>query len=161
MTLQVEKVNAQKAFETANEEGKKLLLNLFGAHNFLQHISDRIKSFEDACAVLNVSVPNFLKCTNDPFGDNAAAIAFDKLTTIARALNEGWTPDWSNPSQNKYYPYFKANPSGSGLSFYGVDYWNSGTHAGSRLCFKSRELAEYAGKQFIELYNDFLTIKQS
>lgn len=30
---------------------------------------------------------------------------------------------------------------------------------GSRLCYKSRELAEYAATQFADIYNDFLTIK--
>ena len=28
--------------------------------------------------------------------------AFIKLTTIAKALNEGWVPDWNDWSENKY-----------------------------------------------------------
>jgi len=31
---------------------------------------------------------------------------------------------------------------------------------GSRLCYKTRELATYAGRQFEGLYNDFLLIKK-
>jgi hypothetical protein len=49
--------------------------------------------------------------------------------------------------------------SGSGLSYDVYDYWRAVASVGSRLCFKSRELAEYAGKQFIDIYTDFFIIK--
>jgi hypothetical protein len=161
MEIKIEKVNAVKAYQSADDAGKKLLTNLLGAYNLLDGIMERVKSYEDACAVLGIQQHSFLISTDDPFGDNAACVALQKLTIISRALNEGWTPDWSNSSQYKYYPYFKANPAGSGLSFHGYDGWLTDTNVGSRLCFKSAELARYAGEQFIDLYNDFLTIKQS
>lgn len=49
-----------------------------------------------------------------------------------------------------------ANANG-GLVYSNAHYASSYSHAysGSRLAFKSEELAEYAGKQFAELFADF------
>lgn len=48
-----------------------------------------------------------------------------------------------------------------GLVYASADYAssNSDTGSGSRLAFKSEALAQYAGKQFIELYADFQLIR--
>lgn len=106
-------------------------------------ITDRIKTFEDACEVLGIS---------QIYGAQLHAV--DKLKLIAEALNEGWTPDWQNSSQYKYTPYFRHN--GTAFVYYGFNCWGSFAGVGSRLCFKNSELAIYAGKQFIDLYNEFL-----
>jgi len=85
-------------------------------------------------------------------------IAYCKLKLITKALNEGWTPDWSNVKEYKYYPWFNMNPSGGGFSYdcYGGGY--TGSAVGSRLCFKSCELAEYAAKQFRDVYEKVYVI---
>ncbi len=126
------------------------------------NIMERVKTFEDACEVLGI-YPKEISMTVD-FGHNddaarsiAAVAAFAKLVIIVRALNEGWVPDWSDERQHKYYPWFKMS-SPSGPAFDDCAYWLSNSDVGSRLCFKSRELAEYAGKQFISIYTDFLTL---
>lgn len=121
-------------------------------------ITERVKSFEDACKVLGMSKIEL--GTSGLNEDEDSIVAYAKLVIIARALNEGWKPDWSNSNQYKYIPWFKHNAaSGVGLSFIVFGYWATGTAVGSRLCFKNKELAEYAGKQFEGLYNEFLTIK--
>ena len=86
--------------------------------------------------------------------------SYKKLILIASALNEGWEPNWLDLNENKYYPYFRTTSSGFGFSgtFYGCEYTN--TICGSRLCFKTRELAEYAGRQFESIYKDYLTIEE-
>ncbi|MNY77977.1 hypothetical protein D3C86_2180520 [compost metagenome] len=48
--------------------------------------------------------------------------------------------------------------SGAGFSFFDYAFDHSGSCVGSRLVFKSRELAEYAAKQFINEYKDFFTL---
>lgn len=74
---------------------------------------------------------------------------------LCRALNEGWEPDWNDNNQYKHFPWFHMAGS-SGFRFCGYDTWATDSRVGSRLCFKSRELAEYAGKQFADLYNKFM-----
>lgn len=111
--------------------------------------------------------------------------AFLKLRIITAALNQGWAPDWTNGDEYKYYPWFclytedeyndlddddkekccrVVGRSGGSASAYGglvcagaghaSSY--SGAHDGSRLAFKTRELALYAGKHFVDLWCDFV-----
>jgi hypothetical protein len=121
-------------------------------------ITEQVKSFEDACKVLGIdSVPEMLEKS----GFTKDEIAYRKLKTIAKSLNEGWEPDWSNFNQYKYFPWFQYY--GAYAGFACADTYNAASAAstgvGSRLCFKTRELATYAGKTFTSLYNDFLLIK--
>lgn len=119
-------------------------------------ITDKIKTFEDACNTLgiNAGLPNFSAI---PENLRNSLLAHYKLCIIAEALNEGWTPDWSNREWDKWYPYFYMNSSSSSgrFSFDGSADLSTGSHVGSRLCYKTEELADYAGKQFLDLYKDY------
>jgi hypothetical protein len=79
---------------------------------------------------------------------------------IVEALNEGWKPDWNNGDEPKYYPWFckKEKSGSSGFVFDCADCHFSYASAGYGLplCFKTRALAEYAGKQLIEIWNKIL-----
>ena len=88
-------------------------------------------------------------------------IAYVKLKLIAKALNEGWTPDWSNGEWDKWYPWFKMDDSSSAgrFSFYVAVFQRSASGVGSSLCFKSKDLVTYAGTQFLDIYKDFFTVK--
>jgi hypothetical protein len=122
-------------------------------------IFDKVKTFSDACNLLGIKGDVMKANVNDDLLNDAASIsAYVQLIIITRALNEGWQPDWTDSSQYKYLPWFK-HKSGFGLSFGDAVIWFTTTFVCSRLCFKSRELAEYAAKQFADLYNDYLTIK--
>ena len=122
-------------------------------------ITKKVNSFEDACSVLNIdtNLPDFSMV---PEKDRKPLIAHYKLTVICEALNDGWVPDWSNGDWDKWYPWFDMDDEGSSgrFSFYGSDALFSDSTVGSRLCFKSRELAEYAAKQFISIYKKVFTI---
>ena len=119
-----------------------------------RNIMDRVKSYETACEVLNL-IPNvqFIDVVKEHYDSLCATM---KLRIIAQALNEGWKPDWNDLSEYKYYPYFDMR-SGFGFSNTTYDCTGTDTAVGSRLCFKSRELAEYAGTKFIKLYEQMLT----
>ena len=80
---------------------------------------------------------------------------YEDLILISKALNGNWQPDWSNSNEYKYFPYFT---SASVLRFSAAHYGYgiALTFIGSCLCFKNRELAEYAGKQFIEQYEKIM-----
>ena len=160
-TIEIKKKNAISAYNKADTKGKQLLENLLGKDNLLPiDITERVKIFEDVFEVLE-DLPHDISSLLEYKGKNPdmlSAQAYLKLTLIARALNEGWEPDWTNSNEYKYMPYFK-HKSGFGLSFDGIDRWDTVTTVGSRLCYKSRELAEYAATQFADIYNDYLTIK--
>lgn len=123
-------------------------------------VTKRIKTLEDACNALGdehtlvtqyrLSVAAAYK--GDPMTEDF--IAFLKLRIIAAALNEGWEPTFDK-DEERWYPWFKIKQGGLVYAYaYGTGSL-SGAHYGVRLVFKSKELAEYAGKQFIDIYKDF------
>lgn len=153
-TLQINKDAAVKAHQNAKDSGKRLLEDLLGKKTFQLIVTDRVKTFEDACAELGLQVPSFIDSDSN---DGKSIIAYQKLITIARALNEGWEPDFTNSSESKYYPWFQYK-SGFGFSFSDWSYSTTYSSVGARLCFKTKELAIYAGKQFEAIYRDYLTL---
>ena len=141
-----------------------------------QNVMERIKTFDDALAELRdrakhgdeeaeVLVNQYdnmnLICSKD-------FLAYIKLCVIASALNEGWKHKFLE-EELRWYPWFRYNShvvSRDGIKAYenfelvyavtsGENSY-AGTSYGSRLAFKSKELAEYAGKQFIDIYVDYL-----
>ena len=117
---------------------------------------ESITTFEQACKARNYDPQSLPDVSNSPEHLRKYLIAAHKLAIIAEALNEGWTPDWENRSQYKYFPWFTYK-SGFGFSCTSYDIWCTLTLTGSRLCYKSSEVAIYAGEQFETIYNDFLT----
>lgn len=151
-----------------------------------QDIKERVKTFDDAVAILgndNQAVIDYYAiadktCTED-------ILAFAKLRVIAEALNEGWKPKFDG-DEYCYYPWFYiytkeeyeeldedrkkacrvvARSVGYSSAFGGLVYANayfassysfSFSRGGSRLAFKTRELGEYCGKQFIDIWCDYL-----
>ena len=110
-------------------------------------------------------------------------LAYLKLRIITYALNEGWEPQYTKGELRWYFwydiitkeQYYKLSAEekirvvGRGgynaYAYYGLVYANANhassssyTGYGSRLAFKSRELAEYAGKQFVEIYEEYCLI---
>ena len=150
-------------------------------------VTERIKTFEDACNELGeynklVNEYRYVESTNI----SKDLAAYLKLRIICAALNEGWEPQFTN-DEYRYYPYlvlytkeevenmdentkkglgliggsanygarcgFVAAPAGSAFGYAAALF-------GSRLALKTRELAEYCGKQFIALWADFYLIRK-
>lgn len=180
----------------ASDEIRRLLTTLYGdaVKNIgkPENVMERVKTFDDALIELPTTHPQVVAWQTTLKGFSTvgamklalgpAVVAFMQLSIIAAALNGGWTPDWGNEDEWKYYPWYffyskeewdnmseedesrvvgrashYANAYGGLVCSY-ANYVSasSGTGYGSRLAFKSKELAEYAGKQFIEIYADFL-----
>lgn len=158
-TLQIKQDSLLAAFRNAGKEGKQVLSDLFGKQVALyDNITDRVKSFEDACQVLGIST-NVPEVKGLPRKHQKAIIANYKLIVIAEALNEGWKPNWQDSDEYKYYPWFDmSNPAGVGYSdtFYTASHTSA--NIGSRLCLKNRELAIYFGQTFTDLFNDSLLL---
>lgn len=158
-TLQIKQDSLLVAFRNAGKEGKQVLSDLFGKQVALyDNITDRVKSFEDACQVLGIST-NVPEVKGLPRKHQKAIIANYKLIVIAEALNEGWKPNWQDSDEYKYYPWFDmSNPAGVGYSNASRTASNTSASVGSRLCLKNRELAIYFGQTFTDLFNDSLLL---
>ena len=123
-----------------------------------------------------------------PEEENKDIVAYLKARVIVAALNEGWEPEYT-PGEHHWYPVFEllskeeiealseeekaerhvVGRSGHRSYAYGclvyshANYASSSSYAsvGSRLAFKSQELAEYAGWQFTDLFADFYFLPKS
>lgn len=86
-----------------------------------------------------------------------ALIALNELFTIAQAWNaaDGFTPDYSNRRQEKWFPWFVYDNDPAGFVYAHTYTAPSTTSAyfGSRLCFKTANRARQFGEQFIDLWN--------
>ena len=153
-TLQITEKNARKLYAKASAEFRTTLEDTFGKEFFSMNITNRIKTYEDACDELGEQPINEDLFRSAGFTEDE--INYRKIKTITRALNEGWVADYTNDKQEKWWPWFRV--SSSGFVFDGTNYYYSSADAGdgSRLCFKDSDLAEYAGKQFTELYKNFI-----
>jgi hypothetical protein len=149
-------------------------------------VTERIKTFDDACNALGDEHPLVTQYRltaaaykGDPMTEDF--IAYLKLRIIVAALNEGWEPKFTE-DEYRYFPWFyfytkeeydKLDDEEKGRcvlrSGYGADsyvgfvscgaYYDASfsyTGNGSRLAFRTRELAAYAGRQFIEEWADFM-----
>lgn len=113
-------------------------------------ITDLVKTFDDARKLTGrPDVPDF---SNLPTDMRKHFEAQYKMIVIAEALNEGWIPDWDNHNEYKYYPWFEMSPFAFFDSYF--DFACAFAGSGSRLKFRTRELAEYAAKQFIDIWKD-------
>ena len=144
-------------------------------------VTERIKTFDDAYNELGSNHP-FCKAwdsiyqgnENDDCEDIKDVIAYHKLHIIAAALNEGWKPKFTK-DEYRYYPFYcfytkqeydnlsdrdkekcRAVGRANNYAFAYGGLSCAGTNFGSRFAFKNRELAEYSGKQFFDIYADFL-----
>lgn len=116
-------------------------------------IKEQITSFSDVLKINGVKKKDFQESCD---GLEPDEVAYKMAKEVAKAYNQGWVPDWTNSNEYKYFPWFKmGSSSGVGFSFFVAVRWSAYSTVGSRLCFKTSEKAEHAGKQFIELYKAY------
>lgn len=68
-------------------------------------ITERVKTFEDACQILGIDAEAIQEQWESAGLDMIDEIAYQKLRIITAALNEGWEPDFTKPDEYRYYPY--------------------------------------------------------
>lgn len=121
-----------------------------------KNVMDRIKTFEDAYIALGEEHLLIKEHKNAAaIGCSADLAAYIDLRIIVAALNEGWEPTFAK-DELRWYPWFRIND--GTVTYVDVVYDSSytGSNNGSRLAFKNKEDAKYAGKQFIDIYKAFL-----
>lgn len=168
----------------------QFLENLFGKELFApKDVKERIKTFEDACRELGDEHPFVQAYTtwvlHEEHDDQTDIIAYLKLRIICAALNEGWVPQFTE-DEERFFPccwlYDRrevdemsddeknegrmTNTCGyqTEYVFFAYSYpYRASSYSntiGTRLYLKSKELAEYCGKQFIDIWADFLLIRK-
>ena len=149
-------------------------------------IIERVKTFEDACEVLGEEhqyVIAYREWIRIYYAYCKDVNAYLKLRIICAALNDGWKPTNSD-GECRYYPWFyiytkkeyeklnkdekkkcrvvgRQSYDAYALGFVVFSSVNISTsysysYHGSQIIFKTRELAEYCEKQFIDIWSDYL-----
>lgn len=151
-TLQLSEQKARELYRSGSKELKTVLEESFGKDFFSQDVTERVKTYLDACHELGREPLDEKKLLE--LGLTEHDIAYQKLTLIIEALNEGWKADVCDANVRRWYPWFEPNGSPSSFAFLGSACANAFAFAGSgsRLCYKTRELAEYSAKQFIDIW---------
>lgn len=179
--INISKEQLLETFRNASNEQKTVLESLFGKDVFNPaDIRERIKTFEDAVRELGEEHPIAKEWLHWQGNCSADLAAYLKLRIITAALNEGWEPQFTI-GEYRYYPWFclytqeeidkmtegekcrvvgRASHNahaygGLVFSYAGSVSAFSSSGSSSRLAFRTKELAEYAGKQFAEIYADF------
>ena len=120
------------------------------------NITDQIKSYLDACKY-NGKQPMDREALL-ALGVTTKKIAGMELEEITLALNEGKPTDIYNGNP-RYYPVFWSYDGPSGFafrdSFYDCAHADAG--AGSRLSYHDKSVSDYSGKQFSELWKEYLS----
>ena len=149
-------------------------------------VTKRIKTFDDAVDELGSEHPLVRQymTTNGNEAFTRNTIAYMKLLIIAAALNEGWEPQFTE-YEYRWFPWFtilterelddkseewnakhklwlfggsSSYSASCGLAFVGSNYaWSDALSSlSARLAVKSEELAHYFGKQFIDIWAEYL-----
>ena len=153
--LKIEESTAKKLYKTAAPELKEILEQSFGKEFFSQKITDRIKTWDDVCKELEID-DSILPYKNAKTKQQKSTNAFVKIQYISQVLNEGWEPNWGNSREYKYYPWFEYKSSLGGFGFCVSYDYVSCVVLGFGCYFKTRELSDYVGTQFIEIYKEYL-----
>lgn len=178
-TIKVNKESLLDAYRNSGSEARDVLMKLFPEMDFRSSLPviERIKTWDDVVRELGYDpVERLLDHTErgDGFNFEPDEIAYIKLKAIASVLNEGWTPQFTI-NEYRWFPWFvlytkeeidKMNEeqrsrvvlrsNSVAYAYAGDDSSSASTFYGSRLAFKTKELAAYAGKQFIDIWADFV-----
>lgn len=180
--LKVTKKRFDAAYAKADEKIKEVLNELFGMTPRVKPSLDdykTIKSYNDACEALGIDAAANLKGLTD-----SHIIALVKLETISKALwGRDFCPVPPKPDTYYYYPWFwlltkeeydklseedkkssgllagnADNGTSAGWRYLDTGYRSSRSSAriGFRLCQQTSAKAEYFGKQFLELWAEYL-----
>ena len=184
--ITISKESLLDAYRNSGGEARGVLVNLFPEMDFRKSlpVTERVKTWDDVVRELGYDpVERLLDHTElgDGFQIEPDEIAYIKLKAIAKVLNEGWEPEFVK-GEWRWFPWFylytqeetdKMTPEkrsrvvlrsyyhasaygGVAFAYACHDSSSASTHDGSRLAFKSEELAVYAGKQFTDIWADFV-----
>lgn len=188
--IQFNKETLVAVYGNCNAVGRKAIKEQLGERlSEILPVTDRVKTFNDAVEELgeeHEAVKAYRAVEWYLRNQMSDIKAYLQLRIITAALNEGWEPQFVEGERRWYgwydliskedyealsdeeksrcvgRSYYDASAVG-GLVFSDAVYASSCSSAiySSRLAFKSEKLAEYAAKQFIEIYADLCFIPKA
>jgi hypothetical protein len=151
--LNIDLETAKQKFDESPEWLKLEMLKTFGNDFNKRYNYTDIKRFEDVCKVLNITDESIDYFKYLP----KHTLAYEKICIIIKAINGvEWNADYSDPNQPKFYNWYIYSGSGLRFSITNSFYDHTFTNIGARLCFETKEKAEYFAENFIDLVNDYL-----
>lgn len=188
--LELDKDQLASLYMQGNAAVRKSLREMLGERlNEEIPVTSRVRTFNDAIEELG-EAHEAVKAYRDiewKLGkEHKDLLAYLKLRIITEALNEGWKPQFTE-GERRWYAWYElltkeemdamsdkekeerrvvGRASHYASAYGGLVYAfahnvSSSADLGSRLAFKSEELAEYAGKQFAEIYADYCFIPET
>ena len=152
-TIEIIEVDIADGINSIDEARK--YLKLIPNTGFKVHKKETSRSplqLQDAETLIREINPHHLK----------AIAALNQLFTIAEAWNkdDDFTPDFSDPQHDKWYPIFDYNSDAEAFIYNYAYFVGSIPRSpfGARLCFKTCTRAEQFGKRFANLYNEVFTL---
>ena len=146
-TLEIKEIKDGKIILV--EKKKKLTYEDIARKLFInKHVYwiNRYGEIDESKNIANLYLPNPNNCISEK--QTRKLLAINKLMNVAKYLNNGWQPDWSNYTDYKYYICYVNNYLRLAIEFNTVEQGNS-------IYFKSRELAKQAidilGEETIKL----------
>ena len=188
--IQFNKETLVAVYGNCNAVGRKAIKEQLGERlSEILPVTDRVKTFNDAVEELgeeHEAVKAYRAVEWYLRNQMSDIKAYLQLRIITAALNEGWEPQFVE-GERRWYGWYDliskedyealsdeeksrcVGRSISGAVAYGGLVCSSasdassysGASSGSRLAFKSEKLAEYAAKQFIEIYADLCFIPKA
>jgi hypothetical protein len=154
--LKMTREDAVRHYPKAPPELKAIFETTFGKATFSSDIRKRINSFADVVGLSDWDYEAVLPFKRAMSRMEVAANGFVEACMAVEVINEGWVPDYDDSNQPKFEIFWDMR--NGGLVFDYVDFWGSYSPVGSRLCFRTRALAEWAAKQtwFIEICKKFM-----
>ncbi len=161
--LSVDENMAKLFYSTASKEIKDALEGHFGKEFFIKKkYYEQVGDVKDAIRILNYSQEKldriFIPDPQD--ADEEASNAHEEIKLIIKAICflAKFKADYSNPKQEKWWPWFVWDKKTSAFVFSSTDYDcdDTNTHVGVRLSLPDSESAGYVGQKFISTYNKFL-----
>jgi hypothetical protein len=162
-TITINRENAIAAYNQAEGTTRVMLGTLFGKQITNPDPCEIFKTWEDVADAERIRTDNMPYKFPEKPAERLANAAF-KLAVIFEAFNkrtgddfnEKWIPDYGNKDQWKYEPFFAGVPSLGAFVYSHADSAYTYTFLGARLCTENDDYATYIGKQFIDIWNEFL-----
>jgi hypothetical protein len=145
----------QKGYSEANDKQKKLIKKYFKLENL--DVLSKIKDFKDILKLSNKTLKDILPYQKPTTENQVKINALAKIQLIEEIVNEGWTPNWSNSNEYKYYIWFEFKKS-VGWVVYGSYDFCSDCYGGVSF-YKNKKVSDFVSKTFLKEYKEFLTGK--